>query len=126
MKPTAFHHAIVAAALCLCPFVAAPGQAKPASRPPAGGERQATPELPDSTLVKRWAELFGNLMTEFKNDGRDPKGIVRGDFSTREILILTDRESEESWVGIAVSTRTLVSGDLQAIGADLYRAWKTA
>src|ERR1043165_3854478 len=88
--------------------------------------RSADTRLPDSTMVRRWSELFANVLEEFNRDGQDPKGIALADFSRREIRLLTDANSEREGVSVVLSERKLMNGDLQAIARDLYRAWKAA
>ena len=82
--------------------------------------------LPDATLVKRWSELFADVINEFQAEGRAPTAIVQGDFTTREIHLMTDRESETGWVGVSISKSRLRNADLHAVAVDLYRAWKAA
>jgi hypothetical protein len=86
------------------------------------GEQATT--LPSTALVKRWGELFANILEQFRADGRSPVGILQGDFSTREIAILTNPEDEKSAVRSTVSRVDLESGDLKAMAQRIYARWK--
>jgi len=85
-------------------------------------EQAAT--LPSAAQVKRWSELFANILEQFRADGRSAIGILQGDFSTREIAILTDPEDEKSAVRSTVSRVDLESGDLKAMAQRIYAGWK--
>lgn len=80
--------------------------------------------LPSAALAKRWGELFANILEQFRADGKSPVGILQGDFSTREIAILTDPEDEKSAVRSTVSRADLESGDLKAMAQRMYAGWK--
>ena len=78
----------------------------------------------EQALARRWAELFAFIIEEFKADGRDMTGILQGDFSTRELRILTTYGDEDSGVGITFTDAQLAQLDPRETAARLYRAWK--
>ena len=82
-----------------------------------------TPE--DQALIKRWAELFANVLTEFRADNRDPVTNIEGDFSTREIRIRRVG-GEDRWVGRTLTKHELATGDLKALAKHLYAESRTS
>jgi very-short-patch-repair endonuclease len=83
-------------------------------------------DLPDPVLVKRWAELTADVLNEFRVDGRNPVGLIFGDFSARQVRLLTDPEREDGWVGLGLTEKDLRTLDLRTAAVNLYRAWKAA
>ena len=89
----------------------------------------STDETPMTALVpltKRWAELFRDVLIEFKRDGRDPTAILQGAFPTREIRILLSPNDEDGGVRLVLTEQELLTADLRAAASALYQTWKAA
>lgn len=78
----------------------------------------------NQALAKRWAEMFSFLLNEFRADGRDPTGILQGDFSTGELRILASSGDDDSGVVLRLTRRELAIIDLRDAAKTLYAAWR--
>jgi hypothetical protein len=81
--------------------------------------RQGPVSPEDQALAKRWAELFANVVLEFKADHRSPVTNIEGDFSTREIRIRRT-VGEDQWVDRTLTKDELATADLKALAKGLY------
>jgi hypothetical protein len=85
--------------------------------------RQGPLSAEDQALAKRWAELFANVLVEFKADNRDPIANIEGDFSTRELRIRRT-VGEDQWVDRTLTKKELATADLRALAKRLYEESK--
>lgn len=123
---------LISAAGLLCASAAAVHAQRPTKPIPVPSVNQSadvdsTDETPMTALVplaKRWAELFRDVLIEFKRDGRDPTGILQGAFPAREIRILMSPDDEDGGVRLVLTEHQLLTADLQAAASALYQAWK--
>ena len=74
----------------------------------------------DEASVKRWAELFANILGEFSADDRDPTGRVQGDYSTRTVRVIGAADDRDVGVTRTLTKRELATADLKALARRLY------
>ena len=74
----------------------------------------------DEASVRRWAELFANILGEFRVDGRDPVGRVQGDYASRTVRIIGTDDDRDVGVTRTLSARQLETADLKALASRLY------
>jgi len=85
----------------------------------------ASSKIGDSQiLAKRWAQLYADLIEQYRVDGRSAVANVEGDFSTREMRIRVASEDEAAWVSRTLTASELRTADIKAIASDLYAAAK--
>ena len=89
----------------------------------ANDVRQGPLSAEDQALIKRWAELFADVLGEFKADRRDPTANIEADFSTREIRIR--RVADDGWVDRTLTKQELATADLRALAKRLYEESKS-
>ena len=82
------------------------------------GVRQGVPV--DHALVKRWAELFSYVISEFRDDHRDATAAIEADYSTLDIRIHKLNGSENDWVARRLTVDELRTADLRALAKRLY------
>lgn len=85
--------------------------------------QQGGPDTPvDAALVRRWAELFANVIEQFRLDRRDLIGNIEGDFTTREIRVRATSagDNDSLWVSKTFSETELRGADVQKTARELY------
>ena len=82
------------------------------------GVRQGVPI--DRELVKRWAELFSYVITEFREDHRDATAAIEADYSTLYVRIHKLQGTENDWVSRRLTVDELRTTDLRALAKRLY------
>lgn len=80
--------------------------------------RQGPLSADDRALIRRWAELFADVLGEFRADRRDAVANIEADFSTREICIR--RVTGDGWVDRTLTKQELATADLRALAKQLY------
>lgn len=88
-----------------------------------GDVRQGPLTSEDQMLVRRWSELFANLLLEFRADHRDPVANIEGDFTTRELRIRRSA-GDDAWVKHTLTKQELATADLRALAKKLYSETK--
>jgi hypothetical protein len=101
--------------------LAIPPQSLQEIRRMASDEHSVRQDVPlDRELVKRWAELFSYVITEFREDHRDATAEIEADYSTLYLRIHKLQGAENDWVGRRLTVEELRTADLRALAKRLY------
>lgn len=115
---------MVAAGLAGSDAVASSAQKPPSTQKAAApAHEERTSDLPmDSALVRRWADLFANIIQQFQNDQREVAGNLEGDFSTGELRLRASSagDSDSLWVSRQFSAAQLRTMDVEETARVLY------
>jgi len=87
----------------------------------ASDEQSVRQDVPlDRELVRRWAELFSYVITEFRDDHRDATAEIEADYSTLDLRIHKLQGAENDWVGRRLTVEELRTADLRVLAKRLY------